>query len=136
MGLFDMFKTKQAPKLDAKLGFACAMIYALESDGIVDESELIRLFEIFEAEDLEIAMDYMKHVKYEDFLKECQTLFTYEQAKCLIANICDIILSDGYLSSEEEELFVALTSAVGLKNDDVASIVNTFSIKYNYNLFK
>jgi hypothetical protein len=53
----------------------------------------------------------------------------------LLANLIDVLLSDGSAEEEEQELFYSFVDAYGVSEDDIQPYIDIISVKNDFAIF-
>ena len=132
MGFFNKFSSKV--ELTPAIALATSMIYMMASDGEIADEELnylaVKLHAIGDAERLiELSHKYSKRQDLEAFQKEANEKLTKEQKLTILANLIDILLSDGEADENEQELFFSFVEAFDISEDDIQPYIDILSVK-------
>lgn len=135
MGLFDMFKS--SVELTPKVALCAGMIYMLASDGNIEQEEILYLNTIINDEaTINNAVKYIKGKDIDTFLAEANGILDDRQKMVVIANMLDLLFSDGSASSEEQALFHKVLGAFGKTESDVANLFEVIILKNDKSLFQ
>jgi uncharacterized tellurite resistance protein B-like protein len=135
MGLFDTV-TQRPITLTTRLALAAGLTYIIAADGVIDPNERAALFRVVPDEDLiEVARTYVKRTRFADFLARARALLNPGQARCLLLNMIDTALSDGYLAPEEHALLAEAARAFGVSDEQLAADTQTLRAKNNLSQF-
>jgi uncharacterized tellurite resistance protein B-like protein len=132
MGFFDRFSSDV--KLTPAIALATSMIYMMSADGEISDEELnylaTKLHAIGDADELiRLSAKYSKKQGLEEFQKEANKILTRDQKFTVLANLIDILLSDGTAEEEEQELFFSFVNAFEITEDDIQPYIDILSVK-------
>jgi uncharacterized tellurite resistance protein B-like protein len=138
MGLFDKFSS--TIELTPTICIASAMIYMMSSDGEIAEEEMHYLSMTLQSfgdpqEIVNTASKYARKNDLNTFLKESNAMLTSDQKMTLLANLIDVLLSDGSAEEEEQELFYSFVDAYGVSEDDIQPYIDIISVKNDFAIF-
>jgi uncharacterized tellurite resistance protein B-like protein len=138
MGLFDKFSS--TVELTPTVAVATAMIYMMSSDGEIAEEEMHYLTMTLQSfgdpqELVNIASKYARKNDLERFLKEANGILNYDQKMTILANLIDVLLSDGTAEEEEQELFYAFVEAFGVTDEEIQPYIDIISVKNDFAIF-
>jgi len=138
MGLFDKFSS--TIELNPTICVATAMIYMMSSDGEIADEEMhylsMTLQSFGDPEELvNIASKYARKNSLDIFLKEANAMLSDDQKMTILANLIDVLLSDGSAEEEEQELFYAFVDAFGVSEDDIQPYIDIISVKNDFAIF-
>lgn len=135
MGLFDAFKS--SVELTPKIALCGSMIYMLAADGEVEQEEILYLNTIINDEaTIKNAAKYIKNKDVDTFVTEVAEVLNEEQQMVVIANILDLLFSDGNADESEQELFGKFLDAFGKTEEDVAQIFEVIILKNDKSIFE
>ena len=79
------------------LALACALLYMVASDGELDAAESSHLQSVLggDAEVLRYGVHYVQTLSFDGFLMDAPELLSTKDKWCILANVCDALLSDG-----------------------------------------
>ncbi|MGK7891911.1 MAG: tellurite resistance TerB family protein [Leptolyngbyaceae cyanobacterium] len=146
MGLFDSFRKSMAGTSKVTLGpaeaFAAIMLLVVASDGYLSTDEALLLNAVLSR--MQLFRSYPQDVMRRMFDKLCNTLkkdgekvlfeaaietLPHDLYDTVFAVATDLVLADGHVSPEEEELLGSLCRALGLADDLVNQIIQVMVIK-------
>jgi uncharacterized tellurite resistance protein B-like protein len=138
MGLFDKFSS--TVELTPTVAVATAMIYMMSSDGEIAEEEMHYLTMTLQSfgdpqELVNIASKYARKNDLERFLKEANGILNYDQKMTILANLIDVLLSDGSAEEEEQDLFYAFVEAFGVSDEEIQPYIDIISVKNDFASF-
>ena len=138
MGLFDKFSTKV--ELTPTVAVATSMIYMMSSDGEIAEEEMHYLAMTLQSfgdpqEIIDSASKYARKNSLDSFLKEASSMLNADQKMTILANLIDVLLSDGAAEEEEQELFYTFVDAFGVTEDDIQPYIDIISVKNDFAIF-
>ncbi len=138
MGLFDKFSS--TVELTPTVAVATAMIYMMSSDGEIAEEEMHYLAMTLQSfgnpqEIIDMASKYAKKNNLGVFLRESNKMLNDDQKMTILANLIDVLLSDGAAEEEEQELFYRFTEAYGVSDDEIQPYIDIISVKNDFAIF-
>jgi len=138
MGLFDKFSS--TVELTPTIAVATAMIYMMSSDGEIAEEEMHYLAMTLQSfgdpqEIIDIASKYAKKNNLDRFLQESNKMLTNDQKMTILANLIDVLLSDGAAEEEEQDLFYAFVEAFGVTDEEIQPYIDIISVKNDFAIF-
>lgn len=138
MGLFDKFSS--TIELNPTVAIATAMIYMMSSDGEIAEEEMHYLSMTLQSfgdpqELVNTASKYARKNNLEKFLEEANGILTDDQKMTILANLIDVLLSDGSAEDEEQELFYTFVEAFGVSDEEIQPYIDIISIKNDFASF-
>ena len=98
------------------LVLACALLYMFASDGELGAQEGSHLQSVLggDEEVLRYGLHFVQTVSLDGFLIDAPELLSTKDKWCILANVCDALLSDGHADSVELAQFSRLRHAFGL----------------------
>jgi uncharacterized tellurite resistance protein B-like protein len=146
MGLFD--KVRQTGKFQAEItlgpaeAFAAIVLIVVAADGYLSDEEIsllntvlgrMQLFRSYSAEVMRRMFDKLSGILKRDgfeklFNAALQTL-PHDLYDTTFAIATDLVLADGQVSEEEENLLGSLCRALEIPDDTVSQIINVMLIK-------
>ena len=138
MGLFDKFSSKV--ELTPTIAVATAMIYMMSSDGEIAEEEMHYLAMTLQSfgdpqEIIDNASKYARKNNLDSYLKEANGMLSADQKMTILANLIDVLLSDGTAEEEEQELFYTFVEAFGVSDEEIQPYIDIISIKNDFAIF-
>ena len=138
MGLFDKFSS--TIELTPTVAVATAMIYMMSSDGEIAEEEMHYLSMTLQSfgdpqELVEIASKYARKNSLEIFLKASNEMLNDDQKMTILANLIDVLLSDGSAEEEEQDLFYMFVEAYGVSDEEIQPYIDIISVKNDFASF-
>jgi len=132
MGFFDKFSS--TVELTPAVALATSMIYMMASDGEIADPEMnylyVNLASIGDPQGLvEAASKYSKKQDLEAFQKEANALLNADQKMTILANLIDLLLSDGDADEEEQALFFSFADAFGVSEEEITPYIDIISVK-------
>lgn len=99
------------------LALAASLLYMMSADGSLGQEEIGQLETVIgEFDGLQkAALAYVREVKREEFFKQVAPVLTKAQKLCILANVCDSMMSDGVVAVVEDKLFLSMMSAFGIQ---------------------
>jgi uncharacterized tellurite resistance protein B-like protein len=114
------------------LGFAAALYALMEVDGAADAEERHQLTRLLgSAELLTQAHDYLRRHSLADLQRELPPLLGTAQRQCLMANLLEFAMIDGYLRGSEQELLQQWRQHLAISDDDYNAIYAVLHLKNN-----
>ena len=79
------------------LALACGLLYMMASDGELEAQESSQLQAVLGGDEavLSYALRYVQSVPVEQFFATASELLSVKDKWCILANVCDALLSDG-----------------------------------------
>ncbi|HHB94988.1 MAG TPA: TerB family tellurite resistance protein [Campylobacterales bacterium] len=138
MGFFDKFSS--TVELNPAIALAGSMIYIMASDGELAEEEMHYLASTLQSfgdpqELVDSAYKYSKKKDLETFQKEANEVLNHDQKMTVLANLIDLLLSDGRAEEEEQDLFFSFVHAFGVSEDEIQPFIDIISIKNDFAVF-
>lgn len=99
------------------LTLACGLLYMVASDGDLGAVESSHLQSVLGGDEvvLQYALRYVQTVPFDQFLSDAPEVLSAKDKWCILANVCDALLSDGRADREELKLFAEMTQAFGIE---------------------
>ncbi|NCW93044.1 MAG: TerB family tellurite resistance protein, partial [Actinobacteria bacterium] len=118
------------------MALAVSLIYMLTADGEIDDHESSQLQAVVGGHNelLDISIAYAEENSVEQFLKETSGLLNQEDHWCILANLCDCLLSDGVADDHELTLFRQISEAFGVSEMSFKTHFINLSFKNNKSL--
>ena len=137
MGLFDMFKGDAAQQMTPKLAFASSLLYMMSSDGEVGAEEIGQLVAALGGDRplLDSALKYARQNNVDAFLQQAAPVLTEPQKMCILANLCDSLLSDGSAAQAEQALFGRFLNAFGVSEEQFRPYLEVIALKNDRSVF-
>lgn len=150
MGLFDMFKGDTGQEMTPNLALTISMLYMIGADGEIANEEIGQLLAVIGGADqngtigvggnnqamLDKAVKYWKTKKVDQFFAEATPILSDAQRMCILANICDSLLSDGTAAKEEQELFNKFLKAFDVNEERFRPFFEVISLKNDRSVFR
>lgn len=143
MGLFDIFNSNQrAPEMTPPMAYAISAIYMIRADGELSDEEVVPILGVLGTSQRAIQMvheanRYAKRTKVDDFLLEASNKLDKEQKLFILAQVLDILFSDGHADQKEQQVFFSFAKSFGISQNDYQPLVQAAAIKNNKSvLFK
>ena len=136
MGAGDI-DISEAIKLSPPLVQAACLLYTMASDGKIQEQESSQLQQVIGGNDglLAHALAYVKAFPVEKFLEDAPSVLSQRDKLCIMANVCDSMLSDGNADIKELKIFETFREAFDLQKSEINHIIDTVTLKNNKNIF-
>ena len=136
MGAGDI-DISEAIKLSPPLVQAACLLYTMASDGKIQEQESSQLQQVIGGNDglLAHALAYVKAFPVEKFLEDAPSVLSQRDKLCIMANVCDSMLSDGNADIKEIKIFETFREAFDLQKSEINHIIDTVTLKNNKNIF-
>ena len=127
----------EAIKLSSPLVLTACLLYIMASDGAIQEQESSQLQQVIGGNDglLAHALAYVKAFPVEKFLEDAPSVLGQQDKLCILANVCDSMLSDGSTDAKELEIFNTFREAFDLQKSDVDLIFEAIRLKNNKDVF-
>lgn len=142
MGLFDKLRTDNNTTLGPAEAFAAIALASVASDGYLTDDEVqgmitslsrMRLFRSYPAEVMKRMFDKLcamiKRQGYDDFIKTAIATLPHDLYETAFAVATDLVLADGEVSEEEEDLLKFLWNHLEIPDDTAMNIINVMIIK-------
>ncbi|MEY4016981.1 MAG: hypothetical protein RLZZ189_779, partial [Pseudomonadota bacterium] len=81
------------------------------------------------------ALAYVKAFPVEKFLEDAPSVLSQRDKLCIMANVCDSMLSDGNADIKEIKIFETFREAFDLQKSEINHIIDTVTLKNNKNIF-
>jgi len=113
------------------LALACALLYMVASDGELDAAESSHLQSVLggDAEVLRYGVHYVQTLSFDGFLIDAPELLSTKDKWCILANVCDALLSDGQADSAELAQFSRLKQAFGVADKQFEPFFKILALK-------
>ncbi|WP_310613063.1 hypothetical protein [Limnohabitans sp.] len=113
------------------LTLACALLYMVASDGELDAAESSHLQSVLggDAEVLRYGVHYVQTLSFDGFLMDAPELLSMKDKWCILANVCDALLSDGQADSAELAQFSRLKQAFGVTDKQFEPFFKILALK-------
>jgi uncharacterized tellurite resistance protein B-like protein len=113
------------------LALACALLYMVASDGELDAAESSHLQSVLggDAEVLRYGVHYVQTLSFDGFLIDAPELLSTKDKWCILANVCDALLSDGQADSAELAQFSRLKQAFGVADKQFEPVFKILALK-------
>lgn len=137
MGLFDMFKGDTVQAMTPKLAFASALIYMMAADGQIEEEEIGQLVSAIGGDRalLDNALKYVRKNNIDTFLQQAAPALSEPQKLCVLANLCDSLLSDGSAAPAEQALFGRFLAAFAITEERFRPYFEVIALKNDRSVF-
>ncbi len=102
-------------QLTPYLSIVVAILYMMAADGDISDRESSQLQSVVGADDdsLRRAVAYAESHSVDQFLQEVPAVLDAKARLCLLMNVCDSLMADGQLATDELLLFDRLLAALG-----------------------
>jgi uncharacterized tellurite resistance protein B-like protein len=113
------------------LALACALLYMVASDGELDAAESSHLQSVLggDAEVLRYGVHYVQTLSFDGFLIDAPELLSMKDKWCILANVCDALLSDGQADPAELAQFSRLKQAFGVSDKQFEPFFKILALK-------
>lgn len=113
------------------LALACAMLYMVASDGELGASESSHLQSVLggDEEVLRYGVHFVQHLSFDGFLIDAPELLSMKDKWCILANVCDALLSDGHADASELAQFSRLKHAFGVQDKQFEPFFKILALK-------
>lgn len=124
------------PPLTAFVGFAAALQSMIEVDGSVDGEETHLLNRMIDRPDVVTsAIKYLRAHGPERLRMALSLILDHKQKLCLMANLLELSMVDGYLKSSEQELLRAYVDQLGIDEEEYQKLYEVLGVKNNLSIF-
>jgi uncharacterized tellurite resistance protein B-like protein len=123
-------------QLTPYLSLACALLYMASSDGELGIHESSHLQSVLggDEEVLRYGVRFVQTVSFDGFLIDSPELLSTKDKWCILANVCDALLSDGHADVAELALFARLRQAFGVTEKQFEPFFKIFALKNDKSL--
>ncbi len=99
------------------LTLVCGLLYMVASDGDLGSVESSHLQSVLGGDEvvLQYALRYVQTVPLPQFFADAPEVLSTKDKWCILANVCDALLSDGRADREELALFAQMLQAFGIE---------------------
>jgi uncharacterized tellurite resistance protein B-like protein len=113
------------------LTLACALLYMMSSDGELDAAETSHLQSVLggDEEVLRYGVHYVQTLSFDAFLMDAPELLSMKDKWCILANVCDALLSDGQAEPAELAQFSRLKQAFGVEDKKFEPFFKILALK-------
>jgi uncharacterized tellurite resistance protein B-like protein len=113
------------------LALACALLYMVASDGELDAAESSHLQSVLggDEEVLRYGVHYVQTLSFDGFLIDAPELLSMKDKWCILANVCDALLSDGKAEPDELAQFARLRQAFGVQDKQFEPFFKILALK-------
>jgi len=124
-------------ELTPVLVLAVSLLYMMASDGQIEDEESSQLQSVIGSNEdlLSYAVAYVHKVPLEEFLKLAPTVLSTQDKLCILANVCDSMLSDGHCDASELALFEKLQSSFGIDRKNFKPYFKAIQLKNDKTVF-
>lgn len=142
MGLFDKLRTDNSTALGPAEAFAAVALASVAADGYLTDDEVqgmittlsrMRLFRSYPSEVMKRMFDKLcgliKRQGFEAFLEIAVKALPHDLYDTAFAVATDLVLADGEVTDEEEELLKYLWNNLDINDDTAMNIINVMVIK-------
>jgi uncharacterized tellurite resistance protein B-like protein len=121
----------EAIHLTPYLVLACALLYMVASDGELSAEESSHLQSVLggDEEVLRYGVHFVQTVSLDGFLIDAPELLSTKDKWCILANVCDALLSDGHADPSELAQFSRLRHAFGVADKQFEPFFKILSLK-------
>jgi uncharacterized tellurite resistance protein B-like protein len=118
-------------QLTPYLALACALLYMVASDGELDAAETSHLQSVLggDEEVLRYGVHYVQTLSFDAFLIDAPELLSMKDKWCILANVCDALLSDGVADPAELAQFARLKQAFGVEDKQFEPYFKILTLK-------
>jgi uncharacterized tellurite resistance protein B-like protein len=118
------------------VGFCAAMHALIQADGKADETEITLLDLIVDdTEMLAAGLEFWRRLGTERLIAEIANTFNPEQKLCLMINLLELAVSDGYLRSREKALLKQMRDGIGVEREAFSAAYRVIMTKNNLAVF-
>jgi uncharacterized tellurite resistance protein B-like protein len=113
------------------LALACALLYMVASDGELGAAESSHLQSVLgeDEEVLRYGVHYVQTLSFDGFLIDAPELLSMKDKWCILANVCDALLSDGKAEPTELAQFARLKQAFGVTEKQFEPFFKILALK-------
>lgn len=131
------FEHVESVELTPHLVLAASLLYMMASDGQIEEEESSQLQATIGGHGalLNFALRYVQQVPVAQFLVQAPEVLSAQDKLCILANVCDSMLSDGRSEPDELALFSQFLEAFGLSESVFGSYFKTITVKNDKTVF-
>ncbi len=128
--------SSEKTQLTPYLSLACALLYMASSDGELGIHESSHLQSVLggDEEVLRYGVRFVQTVSFDGFLIDAPELLSTKDKWCILANVCDALLSDGHADVAELALFARLRQACGVTEKQFEPFFKIFALKNDKSL--
>jgi len=121
----------EAIHLTPYLVLACALLYMVASDGELSAEESSHLQSVLggDEEVLRYGVHFVQTMSLDGFLIDAPELLSTKDKWCILANVCDALLSDGHADKAELAQFSRLRHAFGLPEKQFEPFFKILALK-------
>ncbi len=121
----------EAIHLTPYLVLACALLYMVASDGELSAEESSHLQSVLggDEEVLRYGVHFVQTMSLDGFLIDAPELLSTKDKWCILANVCDALLSDGHADTAELAQFSRLRHAFGLPEKQFEPFFKILALK-------
>ncbi len=136
MGAGDI-AISEAIKLSPPLVLSACLLYIMAADGKIQDQESSQLQQVIGGNDglLAHALAYVKAFPVEKFLEDAPAVLSQQDKLCIMANVCDSMLSDGNTDKKELEIFDTFREAFDLTKSEINLIIEAITLKNDKDIF-
>jgi uncharacterized tellurite resistance protein B-like protein len=118
-------------QLTPYLILACALLYMVASDGELSAEESSHLQSVLggDEEVLRYGVHFVQTMSLDGFLIDAPELLSTKDKWCILANVCDALLSDGHADQAELAQFARLRHAFGVSDKQFDTFFKTLKLK-------
>lgn len=127
----DMDVGGEKIQLTPYLILACALLYMIASDGELSAEESSHLQSVLggDEEVLRYGVHFVQTMSLDGFLIDAPELLSTKDKWCILANVCDALLSDGHADQAELAQFARLRHAFGVSDKQFDTFFKTLKLK-------
>jgi uncharacterized tellurite resistance protein B-like protein len=113
------------------LTLACGLLYMVASDGDLGSVESSHLQSVLGGDEvvLQYALRYVQTVPLQQFFSDAPEVLSTKDKWCILANVCDALLSDGRADREELDLFAQMLRAFGIEEEQFEPYFKILALK-------
>jgi len=113
------------------LTLACALLYMVASDGELGAEESSHLQSVLggDEEVMRYGVHFVQTVSVDWFLIQAPELLSTKDKWCILANVCDALLSDGHADKAELALFARVRQAFGVTEKQFEPLFKILTLK-------
>ncbi len=113
------------------LVLACGLLYMMASDGELEAEESSQLQAVLGGDQavLAYALKYVQSVPVEQFFISAKEVLSVKDKWCILANVCDALLSDGHADKVELALFSQMAKAFEIRESQFEAYFKILALK-------
>ena len=123
-------------KLTPVMVLAACLLFMVKADGEIDDQETSQLQSVIGGNEdlLDWASNYTETVSLDDFLAQAKGELHADDVQCILANLCDSMLSDGIAQDLEMSLFRQIQAAFDIDPEAFEPTYKAIAFKNNLSI--